>query len=389
MPKRSRTADALLVQQGDRCAVCDAAIGESDDFEVDHKVRLVDGGTDELSNKHVLCLPCHRAKTRRENATLPATVLDINEVIRTKQANSPRQVHQRYSIHQLRGWWLDGALRLAECNRTPVWEPAKRRAFVHTLLEGGITPPVFVNLLRQESEARDIYDGGNRITSIMQFFSGELHLQYSVGRRTVLVCYNTCRVKECRGCVSLDATNRRMLESRMVDVFEWESLSTQDACDMAQHLNEGTPMSIGEKLKLLCGRNTPRARMLKYLYDSADFQSVAQQDRERDRKVLALFLRNVIAPDLHFTSGLMSNIQPLENFYRSEEAVDERHVQVATRRLAQTACLLASRAKTQRNVLICLLGLRLPGCDLESALLDDDAECSVEDLLERYRGVRA
>jgi hypothetical protein len=386
MPKRTRCADALLEQQGDRCARCAIAIGEGDDFEVDHKVRLADGGTDDLANKHVLCYPCHREKTRRENATIPHTPPDINEFIRSKQANAPRQVHQRYSIQQLRGWWVDGALRNAECNRTPVWEPAKRRAFLATLIEGGITPPIFVNLLRKDGEAREIYDGGNRVTSIMQFFSGELHLQYTLGRRTVLASYATCRVEGCRnGCVPLDPVNRRMLESRMVDVFEWESLSTQAACEMAQHLNEGTPMTIGEKLKLLCGRDVPRARILKYLHDSPSFRALAERDRERDRKVLALFLRNVISPDLTFTSGLTSNFEPLDNFYRSPEQVEEKHVLAAERILDETARLLSARAKTQRNLLICLLGLRR-NADVESALLDDDTEASVEDLLERHKG---
>lgn len=389
MPKRTRAVDYLLEEQKDECAACRKRVGVDDDVDVDHKVRLADGGSDDISNKQVLCVSCHRDKTRRENSITPpahVNALNINEFIMRKQANAPLQVHQRYSIHQLRGWWVDKSLCLAECNRTPVWETAKRRAFLTTLIEGGITPPIFVNLLRREHNRRDIYDGGNRITSIMQFFAGEVHVQYTIGRRTHFACYERCKVEGCRGCVPLDAANRRMFEARMIDVFEWEALSTQEACEMAQHLNEGTPMTIGEKLKLLCGRTTPRARMLKHLYESDDFQSIAVRDRERDRKLLAVFFRNVISPDLTFTSGITANFEPLDNFYRSPEPVDEVHIRRAKDILGRTARMLADRDKSPRNILICLLGLRdVERYDVASALLDDDLEASVEDVLDRHR----
>ena len=36
--------------------------------EVDHIVRLADGGSDDRSNKQGLCKPCHDAKSQREHA---------------------------------------------------------------------------------------------------------------------------------------------------------------------------------------------------------------------------------------------------------------------------------------------------------------------------------
>ncbi len=35
--------------------------------EVDHKLAKANGGTDELDNLELLCGPCHRAKTARDN----------------------------------------------------------------------------------------------------------------------------------------------------------------------------------------------------------------------------------------------------------------------------------------------------------------------------------
>lgn len=391
MPKRTREVEALLVVQSDKCYRCACALGADDAMDCDHKVRLVDGGADEFHNKCVLCIPCHREKTRRENTMQSAgfdhSAKGVNEYIRGKQVSGPKQVHQRYSILQLQGWWNDGALRPAECNRMPVWDIHKKRAFLATLLEGGITPPVFVNHVRRTSH-REIYDGVNRLTTIMEFMAGRLHVCYNPTlRRQIAATYGRCQVEDCKfKCVALDETNRRMFESIMVDVFEWDNLSTQEACEIACHLNEATPMTMGEKLKLLCGRGTPRGRILRYLYESEGWQALVSQDRDKDRKILALFFRNIVSPDTTFSSHLTSNFGPLENFYKSDAPVDEAAIARAEEIIERTRQLLAHRSKTQRVVLICLLGLLTPDkYDVQGALTDADPEITVEDLLERWR----
>jgi hypothetical protein len=391
MPKRNREIETLLHLQDDKCYRCERSLGAGDAVDCDHKVRLADGGADEIHNKCVMCIPCHREKTRRENTMQSGVCFDysekgVNEYIRVKGVNGPKQIHQRYSILQLRGWWNDKALRPADFNRMPVWDVHKRRAFLVTLLEGGVTPPIFVNHVRTDSR-RDIYDGVNRITTIMEFMAGREHVCYNpTQRRQIAATYGRCQVQDCRfKCVALDEINRRTFESIMVDVFEWDNLSTREACEIASHLNEGTPMSIGEKLKLLCGRNTPRSCILRYLYDSDAWQKLVSQDREKDRKILALFFRNVVAPDMSFSSHLTSNFAPLDNFYKSDAPVDERSVKRAEEIISRTSELLAHRVTTQRMLLICLIGLLAPGrYDVQGALTDADADVSVEDLLERW-----
>lgn len=387
MSKRTRTVDALLVLQGECCYVCNEAIRE-DAFDVDHKVRLADGGSDEISNKCVLCLPCHRKKTRRENTTTPPffnyNATGVNELVKAKQNEGEKQIHQRYTLHQIRDWWVDGALEIAECNRDAVWDMQKRRAFLTTLLEGGIIPPFFFNVIR-ETGKREIYDGGNRMTTIMDFMDGKIHVQFPQGRRTVHVSYAPCQIERCNVCFRMDTTNRRIFGYKTIDVFEWDNLSKDAACEMAQHLNEGTPMSIGEKLKLLCGRNTPRARILKYLYESETFQALVVKDRERDRKMLALLLRKTICPEVPFSSHLTSNFAPLDNFYKSHDPVDEKHVAQTERILSDTVRSLQGRIITSRNTLICIISLLSEKeYDLQGALHDTDTECTVEDLLERH-----
>ena len=204
-------------------------------------------------------------------------------------------------------------------------------------------------------------------------------------RKSVTVSYSSCSIQGCKSCFPLENDNRHMFESKMIDVFEWENLPTQEACEMAQHLNEGTPMNIGEKLKLMCGRQTPRARTLKFLFNLPAFQSSLFQSREKARKILAMFLRNLILPDTSFASNLTVNWDPLENFYRSDDAVDPRTIDKAEEIITKTSSMLQSFEKTQRRLLVCLIGLKDPNCDVQQALLSSDTESSVEQLLLKYR----
>ena len=389
--KRTRAVEFLLEEQDDRCYKCRKTLSEDDAIDVDHKTRLADGGTDDISNKCVLCVPCHREKTRRENVRAStfrtdSIVQNINDVIRKMQMKPPIQTAQRYSLEQIRGWYVDGKLKNAECNRHPVWDMHKKHAFILTILSGGVVPPIFVNKLTRRGE-RHIYDGGNRIHALMSFMDGSLHVQFRIGRKSLLGCYKRCCVPGSHTCEPLDDDNVRRLHSIMIDVFEWDNLSTNDATECAVHLNEGTPLCMGEKLKLITGRDTPRAKMLKYLYESKDFQSIISRERDREIKILALFLRSIISPDLTYSSNLTSNLGPLQHFYTSEDYVDHSHIESAENILSRANELLADRTRSQRKMLVCLIGLA-GKFDVRAALNDSDVETSsitVEKLLDRYK----
>jgi hypothetical protein len=213
---------------------------------------------------------------------------------------------------------------------------------------------------------------------------GLSHLTYQVGRRTIALTYNQCRTDGCKKCcVKFDKKNRDTFDAIMLDVFEWDRLTTQEACEVAQHLNEGTPMNMGEKLKLLCGRETPRARMLKKFFESDEYQKVCIEDREKERKILACFIRRVVSPDVSFGEHLTSNFGPLDNFYRSDEPVRDEHWQQVESVLSKTASLLDGRKKDFRNLMICLVGFLRADVDVEGALADA-TDLSVEDVLQRH-----
>lgn len=54
----------LMTRQGGKCGICLLKLGKSA-WEVDHRVSLVDGGTNERANLHITCMPCNRSKGKR------------------------------------------------------------------------------------------------------------------------------------------------------------------------------------------------------------------------------------------------------------------------------------------------------------------------------------
>jgi len=79
MPHR-QVRDRISAGQGDKCACCPTAFGPGQRPQCDHIIPLRDGGENRESNMQMLCVECHKAKTKAE-----ATV-------RTK-VNAVRQKH--------------------------------------------------------------------------------------------------------------------------------------------------------------------------------------------------------------------------------------------------------------------------------------------------------
>jgi 5-methylcytosine-specific restriction endonuclease McrA len=55
---RQRASQLVIARDGGRCQLCGAPA-----TEVDHRIRLADGGSDASDNKRALCRPCHQRVT--------------------------------------------------------------------------------------------------------------------------------------------------------------------------------------------------------------------------------------------------------------------------------------------------------------------------------------
>lgn len=58
------------------CIECQRVGRVREAVEVDHRLRLADGGTNDDSNLQGLCLDCHKAKTAAENRSHAAPTFD-------------------------------------------------------------------------------------------------------------------------------------------------------------------------------------------------------------------------------------------------------------------------------------------------------------------------
>lgn len=66
-----RKRQALRVQlwaADPHCAHCRQLVDVSGDWERDHIVPLGEGGTEDVSNTQLLCIPCHAVKSEAERA---------------------------------------------------------------------------------------------------------------------------------------------------------------------------------------------------------------------------------------------------------------------------------------------------------------------------------
>jgi DNA-directed RNA polymerase subunit RPC12/RpoP len=59
-----------------RCAICGDGLGE--ETNLDHKIPIGDGGTDEIGNLQILCLRCHFRKTSAETSARNAGRSEYN-----------------------------------------------------------------------------------------------------------------------------------------------------------------------------------------------------------------------------------------------------------------------------------------------------------------------
>lgn len=73
----------VLEKAGGRCEACTRKVGPALPFEIDHRIRLADGGKHSEDNLQILCIECHAQKSGEE---------------KTAKAKRDRIIKKRYGI---------------------------------------------------------------------------------------------------------------------------------------------------------------------------------------------------------------------------------------------------------------------------------------------------
>lgn len=265
------------------CAVCKVHAGPGVAFDTDHIIALTDGGTIDSSNEQIICVRCHRDKTGKENSVRTETTTDF-AMGKIKGALSRKSEHQyrSYTVQSLVYSVQMGEIVNADANRDAVWTESKQSEYVSSVLYGTSCNSFWFNRIQTSPDdtRMDVYDGNNRLTALVSFMEGRLHLHVPKGRTIMNVSYSKeCNVKGCKGCITMLERDRQRFGMRNLDAFVWDGLSSEEACERAKKINEGTPMVPGERLKMILGkRNTPRTQLLLTIYHSCEFKKVYEKD---------------------------------------------------------------------------------------------------------------
>ena len=82
----------IFAKNDGRCHECGRKLGPADDYEIDHKIALSRGGTDDDKNLAPICEGCHIIKTRD----------DISEAARIKRTATKHTVPKKFMASKWR-----------------------------------------------------------------------------------------------------------------------------------------------------------------------------------------------------------------------------------------------------------------------------------------------
>ena len=137
-----------------------------------------------------------------------------------------------------------GAAVNGEDDENKVWSNDKKASFIIRTIAG--TAPVSILLrMNEDGETRETYDGANRILAISEFLKDKLRIRYND-----VTCLYSEMPREVQKAFREQEASRLTLINCPEDF----------ACRLAADMNHGTPMSMGEHLNLLRGRETPRCK---------------------------------------------------------------------------------------------------------------------------------
>ena len=164
---------------------------------------------------------------------------DVNDWVANKlkevTSRKPEHTYRTFAVDQLVRAKIEGELINAAANRDPVWPESKQSDYVFSVLAGTSCNTFLINQVRTKSNdlILEIYDGINRLTALENFMTGKMPVVLNKGTSKVKIWYTDGQIKESIGCVKMSDSEKRKFGMRSIDVFIFDNLSPEEACDRA------------------------------------------------------------------------------------------------------------------------------------------------------------
>jgi hypothetical protein len=242
------------------CTVCKDPLKILGNWDLGHRHAHALGGSDDPAHLEVVCHQCNlRQGTTRSDDTHREPQRRRYSFQRLSQcakaaSYSPQSIY--YIASQLEAGVWENAPR----NRSPTWPTQKQADFVASVFRGCAISPMFVN---QGADGKThVFDGSNRCFAIRNFYAGNLvaPVQTDAGE-TVSMRYKNAQRSELSLADYPDL--QRNFDNFTVQVMRFDHMSEEEVASVALVLNLGTPMGVGDRVRLLMG--TPRADYLSEL----------------------------------------------------------------------------------------------------------------------------
>lgn len=165
------------------------------------------------------------------------------------------------------------------------WSEEQKSELIESVILGYPIPPVYS--LRSEDKQLWLYDGKQRLTTLISFVNGEWPLT-ALPELEDVFGYDA----EGKKFVDLPVEFRELIEDTQIVIYQFEHLSEHQRDQLFKRLNSGTPLTNIELLRSVLG--TANLEYLRELAETPFFQLVAMSDKQVDKFVHQELLLQIV-----------------------------------------------------------------------------------------------
>lgn len=205
----------------------------------------------------------------------------------------------------------------AAVQRNLRWSDEQKSELIESILLGYPIPPVYS--LRSEDKQLWLYDGKQRLTTLISFVNGEWPLT-SLPELEEVFGYDA----EGKKFADLPIEFQELIEDTQIVIYQFEHLTEHQRDQLFKRLNSGTPLTNIELLRSVLG--TANLEYIRELSETPFFKLVAMSEKQVDKFVhqeLLLQIIGLITGQLTDLSG--GNLKDFAIALRDKGTVVDEH----------------------------------------------------------------